>query len=188
MAYLKVTRAEDNGWKVTRIHEGVNDGTWMAKNWDEMKAIIERESLELGPKTRVNVDPVFQKKFGHTPEFDLKEVSTQEFWMWNGSIHNHRPNQGGPKRQPRRIKPVTANLVHADSFGRLWDFTFEWRGHYNRERTSVRMVNVWNSTPEPDGSIQMHSIRVPRSVRSAHEAVAWTFNLLPNQYQPQKET
>ena len=187
MAYLKVVRDEE-GWRITRIHDGLVDGTWKAADWDSMKEIIEVQSVELGPKTNVNVDPRFAGSFVTTPEFNLEEISSQEFWMWNGQIHNHKPNQGGPKRQPRRIKPTMANLVHADACGRLWDFTFHWRGHHQRERGSVRMVNVWNATPEPDGSIQMFSLRVPRTAQSAREAVAWTFNVRADQYSPQKET
>jgi hypothetical protein len=50
------------------------------------------------------------------------------------------------------------------------------------------MVKVRNSTPEPDGSTRDYYLRVPPSMRTAREAVAWTFGLTPNEYRPVRET
>jgi hypothetical protein len=51
------------------------------------------------------------------------------------------------------------------------------------------MVRVDNSTPEPDGSRKPYWLRVPPTVQSAREAVAWTFGVEhPEQYQPLRET
>ena len=39
------------------------------------------------------------------------------------------------------------------------------------------MVEVVNSTPEPDGSRKTYFLRVPPTIGTAREAVAWTFGL-----------
>jgi hypothetical protein len=46
------------------------------------------------------------------------------------------------------------------------------------------MVRVVNTTPEPDGQFKHYHLRVPPDVRTAHEAVAWTFNRPVKDYQP----
>ena len=39
----------------------------------------------------------------------------------------------------------------------------------------AQVVEVVNATPEPDGSYRRYFLRVPPQVRTAREAVAWTF-------------
>jgi len=48
------------------------------------------------------------------------------------------------------------------------------------------VVEVVNSTPEPDGTCKHYFLRVPPHVRTPTEAVKWTFGV--DDYQPQKET
>ena len=62
-----------------------------------------------------------------------------------------------------------AKLVRQDNFGKLW------RLQPGMEGESVRVVEVVNATPEPDGSYRNYFLQVPPSVRTAREAVAWTF-------------
>ena len=50
------------------------------------------------------------------------------------------------------------------------------------------MVDVVNSTREPDGSFKRYSLRVPPNITKAREAVAWTFGKTAAQYRPQIET
>ena len=50
------------------------------------------------------------------------------------------------------------------------------------------MVKVVNSTPEPDGSYKDYFIRVPPNIETAHEAVAWTFDINARRYQPVRQT
>ena len=50
------------------------------------------------------------------------------------------------------------------------------------------MVEVQNSTPEPDGSIKTYFLRVPPATRTAREAVAWTFGLGAVEYRPAAES
>ena len=47
----------------------------------------------------------------------------------------------------------------------------------------LRVVEVVNSTPEPDGTYRRYLLRVPPTTRTAREAVAWTFGFDdPQQY------
>ena len=50
------------------------------------------------------------------------------------------------------------------------------------------MVKVRNSTPEPDGSVKDYWLRVPPTMKTASEAVAWTFGVEPAEYAPAVET
>ncbi|GLW05194.1 hypothetical protein Misp01_03240 [Microtetraspora sp. NBRC 13810] len=50
------------------------------------------------------------------------------------------------------------------------------------------MVEVVNSTPEPDGTSRTYFLRVPPWVRRAREGVAWTFGMTEGDYHPQRET
>ncbi|MBX9690797.1 MAG: hypothetical protein K2Z81_00325 [Cyanobacteria bacterium] len=56
------------------------------------------------------------------------------------------------------------------------------------ESESFRMLQVTNSTPEPDGNQKTYLIRVPPDVETAHEAAAWTFRMEAEEYKPDKET
>ncbi|MFF0965345.1 DUF6745 domain-containing protein [Streptomyces sp. NPDC003703] len=71
--------------------------------------------------------------------------------------------------------------VHRDETGTLW------RIHLERDEPVV-MVEVLNSTPEPDGTRRTYWLRVPPSTRTAREGVAWTFGLGAEAYAPLKET
>ena len=50
------------------------------------------------------------------------------------------------------------------------------------------MVKVRNSTPEPDGTTKDYWLRVDPKCKTAREAVAWTFDLSADEYQPQEQT
>lgn len=49
-------------------------------------------------------------------------------------------------------------------------------------------VCVTNSTPEPDGHFKKYFLRVPPHIRTAREAVAWTFGMASHEYRPLRET
>ncbi|HEV7557173.1 MAG TPA: hypothetical protein VGO00_17015, partial [Kofleriaceae bacterium] len=49
-------------------------------------------------------------------------------------------------------------------------------------------VEVTNSTPEPDGSHKSYILRVPPMVTTCREAVAWTFGMTADEYDPEVET
>ncbi len=60
-------------------------------------------------------------------------------------------------------------LVAQDDFGKLW------RTELDIDGEPLHVVEVVNSTPDPDGSYRRYFLRVPPASRTAREAVAWTF-------------
>ena len=79
------------------------------------------------------------------------------------------------------ILDTGAEIVHHDKFGTLYR-----KNQLNDE--PIVLVRITNSSPEPDGSFREYFLRVPPGMRTAREAVAWTFNLSPEEYAPEIET
>lgn len=87
-----------------------------------------------------------------------------------------------------------ARYIH-DSRADLLD---EDRDIYNRQRKLWRkeitgdeplvMVEVINSTPEPDGHHKTYTLRVPPDMATAQQAVAWTFGMDAATYRTLVET
>lgn len=93
----------------------------------------------------------------------------------------------------RYLEDSHAVKVHEDDFGTLYRkpstrrIPIRWSSQGRLEEPMV-MVKVVNSTPEPDGSYKDYFLRVPPDIRTAKEAVAWTFGLDGSDYNPQVET
>ena len=81
----------------------------------------------------------------------------------------------------RYLSESGAVPVHRDETGVLW--RVELAGDED-----VVMVEVVNSTPEPDGSSRTYWLRVPPATRTAREGVAWTFGLAAEAYAPARQT
>jgi hypothetical protein len=82
----------------------------------------------------------------------------------------------------RLIRDLGAKRTQADDYGALYRVEFE-------EDEALVMVQLENSTPEPDGSFKEYWLRVPPTITTAREAVAWTFGLEREQdYAPAIET
>ncbi|WP_107309359.1 DUF6745 domain-containing protein [Streptomyces sp. TP-A0356] len=81
----------------------------------------------------------------------------------------------------RYLADSGARPVHRDGTGTLWrvDLVGD---------EPVVMVEVLNSTPEPDGTRRTYWLRVPPTTRTAREGVAWTFGLDAEVYAPVRET
>jgi hypothetical protein len=68
----------------------------------------------------------------------------------------------------RYLRDGNAQLVNEDAFGRLWRKPVK-----NDE--PILMVELQNSTAEPDGTYKTYWLRVKPTCRTAHEAVASTW-------------
>ena len=71
--------------------------------------------------------------------------------------------------------------IHSDKFGVLY------RKEIPGDEPLV-MVRVVNSTPEATGGPKVYYLRVPPTIETAHEAVAWTFNVEAKNYKPIMES
>ncbi|WP_443054945.1 DUF6745 domain-containing protein [Streptomyces sp. NBC_00691] len=81
----------------------------------------------------------------------------------------------------RYLAASGARHEHRDETGVLWRIELA-------DDEDVVMVEVVNSTPEPDGSHRTYWLRVPPTTRTAREGVAWTFGLRPEAYEPLVQT
>ena len=79
----------------------------------------------------------------------------------------------------RFIATGEPSCVVKDEAGALWRFV--WR-HSGVTIGSWCAVEVVNGTAEADGTRKKYVLRVPAHVRSAREAVAWTYGLTEEQY------
>ena len=81
----------------------------------------------------------------------------------------------------RYLTESDARPVHRDETGVLWRIDLV-------GDEDVVMVEVVNSTPEPDGTHRVYWLRVPPTTRTAREGVAWTFGLGADAYDPVQQT
>jgi uncharacterized protein DUF6745 len=81
----------------------------------------------------------------------------------------------------RYLADSGAEPLQRDEAGVLWRITLE-------GDEPLVMVEVVNSTPEPDGTHRTYWLRVPPRTRTAREGVAWTFGLTADEYTPQRQT
>lgn len=72
--------------------------------------------------------------------------------------------------------------IHRDKYGILY------RVSGIDEGEDVVFIRVENSTVEPDGTRKPYYLRVPPETKTALAAVAWTFDLSPEEYAPYIET
>ncbi|WP_354642315.1 DUF6745 domain-containing protein [Kitasatospora camelliae] len=81
----------------------------------------------------------------------------------------------------RYLAESGAEPLHRDETGKLWRIRLP-------GDEPVLMVEVVNSTAEPDGTFRTYWLRVPPDTRTARAGVAWTFGLREEEYRPQRET
>ena len=79
--------------------------------------------------------------------------------------------------QERYIQESGAVKVSVDDFGTLWRKDI-------KDDEPLVMVEVLNSTAEPDGSWKTYWLRVPPTMRTPREAIAWTFGMTKEEYAP----
>ena len=77
----------------------------------------------------------------------------------------------------RYLRESGAQKVHSDDWGTLWRKD-------QKGDEPICMVEVLNSTPEPDGSIKTYWLRVPPEMQRAKQAIAWTFGKEEEEYKP----
>ncbi|GGS49311.1 hypothetical protein GCM10010156_04980 [Planobispora rosea] len=81
----------------------------------------------------------------------------------------------------RYLAESGATPLHQDETGILWRIDLP-------DDEPVVMVEVVNSTAEPDGTFRKYWLRVPPGTRTARAGVAWTFGMSEADYRPERET
>jgi hypothetical protein len=87
------------------------------------------------------------------------------------------------------LKAMKAKLEAEDEFGKLWRIKrgrVWWTTTGRETEEDIVMVEVVNSSAEPDGSFRKFFLRVPPSTKTPKAAVAWTFK--QKSYTPKVQT
>lgn len=79
------------------------------------------------------------------------------------------------------VKDSDCELIHKDEWGEL--FRKECPGD-----EELRFVRCKNSTPELDGTYRTEYVFVPPSMTRAKEALAWSFGMTEEEYDPHIQT
>jgi hypothetical protein len=107
-----------------------------------------------------------------TPElvYDMRDGSLRQTLIdIYANRHGHR----------RCLRDMGGIVLHEDPTGRLWSLN---PARLLRQPGDLKMVEVVNGTPEPDGSRKTYRLNVPPHVETARQAVAWTYGLEPEDY------
>ena len=109
----------------------------------------------------------------HGEEVTRKSVGpAEEIYIWDfGNERNRRARDLMLEKYGlERYCQKAGKRVQQDETGTLWRAGVIWA------------VEVVNGTEEPDGSRKTYFLRVPPTVRTAREAVAWTYGLRRRDY------
>jgi hypothetical protein len=79
----------------------------------------------------------------------------------------------------RFLRESNATLVCEDGWGKLWSLP---NAPDEANGLPLRMVEMLNSTPEPDGSVRTYFERVPPTARTPLEGLAWQADVSPAVY------
>lgn len=115
-----------------------------------------------------------KKIIDHPEHIGIAEIERQR----NAEIRRVMIDRYGMQRF---IENSGAREVHRDETGVLY------RKEFLNDEPLV-MVKVINSTVEPDGSFKSYFLRVPPSMTTAREAVAWTFDMSRESYELDEQT
>jgi hypothetical protein len=92
----------------------------------------------------------------------------------------------GLERYLRAADATKLDEVHEPPFPGLLGARL-WRVDMGRGEP-LCIVELVNSTPEPDGSAKSYMLQVPPDMETAHQAVAWTFGMAEHEYHPAVES
>lgn len=76
------------------------------------------------------------------------------------------------------LDSASAKKIATDEYGTLWRII---TGVYEED---IVLVDLVNSTPEPDGSFKRYVLRVPPDQTVPRDAIGWSFGLPPGAYGP----
>jgi hypothetical protein len=159
-----VDASRPRGWGSHRLH--CDDGPAIV--WPDGWGLWSSHGTRVTQQIIEHPETLTPKQILEEPNAEVRRVMVERF---------------GADRLMREAQATTLD-ADADQFG--------------RPRTLLRlpiqgdedivMVALVNSTAEPDGHHKDYLLRVPPTVRTCAEAVAWTFDLAPTEYLPAVET
>jgi hypothetical protein len=93
---------------------------------------------------------------------------------WNVELRRVMLERFGTERY---LRESWSRFRGKDEYGTLWESPVP-------HDEPLVMVEVGNATPEPDGTFKTYFLRVPPSMRTPREAIAWTFGMAEGEYAP----
>lgn len=172
-------------WTPERIVEATMEFFRRHNRWPRAREFRNANGLP----SHNTVGPILADNFRRSAWRRGRRLTTEEILWWprlQMLIANHQrctarmaltlPNQTARARAMARVN-VEGTIRQigikrsADKFGILWELPGESKG------TPTVMVEVINSTAEPDGSFHHHFLRVPPNMTTPQQAVAWTFGV-----------
>lgn len=177
------------------LFEAFVAGAWML-HWTD-------DTLYWIAKPKVHRDPEITVRRLHCADGPALESDIENLYFWRGvlvpafvvvrpdwiTLTHIQTEQNAEVRRvmlerygfDRYLLDSNAALLHEDEFGRLY-------GAAIAGDEPLVMIRVTNSTPELDGSAKEYALRVPPNIERAKQAVAWSFGLTEDEYQPAIET
>lgn len=86
------------------------------------------------------------------------------------------------------INDRDAVQISRDKYGILWEVDISAGGRVHEGVNTMRVVEVINGTPNPDGTKKKYYLPVDRSINTAHQGVAWSYGLSVSEYSPDVRT
>ncbi len=135
-------------------------------------AITYADGFRLWALSGVRITPMV---FGALPRLNARRIEAERNVEVRRALIEHYG-------QERFLLESRAIKIHQDDFGTLYYKTMP-------EDEPLVMVKVVNATPEPgNNTYRDYFLRVPPHIRTAREAVAWTFGRAISAYSPEKQT
>lgn len=115
----------------------------------------------------ITVDDIEEEPNAEVRRVKIERYGTYNYIVDSGAVQlDHVPHD---------------DIVHGLSGAKLW------RKEVAGDEPIV-MLSMINSTPEPDGSRKEYFIRVPPNMQTVRQAMAWSWDLSVDEYNPQTET
>jgi hypothetical protein len=110
-----------------------------------------------------------------------------KLWVVDRTRARNRLWRSAPSPVRRRMPHVphySAREAEKIAFKEFWRTQRGW----DEQTENIVLVEMVNSTPEPDGSYRRYFERVDPDIQTAKEAIAWQFRLSAKEYNPKVET
>ena len=125
------------------------------------------------------------------PNFGMVLTASTMHQIWNNIDNTElRRREIEKLGEEEFLAKYGAEKRHEDAWGELWlvRFSHPKQDDMPVHEEEIAFIRVKNASPEPDNTYKFYYLRVPPTVRTAREGVAWTFNKEPDEYKPIKET
>lgn len=157
-----------------------------AIEWPDGYGVYALSGVRVQEKYILHPETLSPEVISHEPNAEVRrtliQIYGEERFLFDSKARIVSYGRNGTKLWCCEFRPKFRDAEDENGFmsGRF--------GTRNFNDEPFQMVEVVNSTPEPDGSFKHYFLRVPPTIQDADEAVAWTFNLDKSLYVPEQES